>query len=268
MTALRLLRRASPFAFPGGNPGFDPSHPASWSGSQLGFSGVALGGGFVNLKSGKPFTKTGTPTSGLDGRIGPYVQGTGSTNLNLLAAAYTQASPWLGTLAAIAVWQASTGAVVLVGAGNSNGAGGISLEVTSGGVVQFLVNGVGSATLGITLTAGVPYFVAASYISPTQRVAVVVNLLTGQTQTSFAASIATQTAVGNLQIRIGDGGAATGCNSQVAAAMYSYQYMPLAALLQWAQDPWSFWYPNNFDLGLLVAAGAAPADILYPQAWF
>ncbi len=68
-----------------------------------------------------------------------------------------------------------------------------------------------------------------------------VNLLTGAIVTQ---SVALGVALGPL-LTYGIGGTSAGSNggSSISSAMISLTYLPMTRVLEWAADPWSFWYP-------------------------
>lgn len=113
-----------------------------------------------------------------------------------------------------------------------------------------------------------PYFVAASGFSSGTLNWVIVNLASGQiVAESHACSAFPATSMGGQNI-IGNNSGQPMLGI-VAAAMYSPAYMPLTQLLQWAADPWSFWYPNDDAFNSLVGVSSIitgfPLRILCPK---
>jgi hypothetical protein len=117
---------------------------------------------------------------------------------------------------------------------------------------------------GITISAGTPYFVAMSSSSTlSQTFFVVVNLSTGKIQT---ASTSTLVNFGNCDqlYLIGNRQAAQlQCTGGIAAVMSTRKFNSLSTLMQWATDPWSFWYPRNIDLTQSQIGAAAAAFKAY-----
>src|SRR6266403_4040869 len=99
MAMALLLKRPSLLAYPGGNPGFDPSHPAAQN--NLLCATALRNGNFINLAPG--FSGSGTiggSASGTIDTIGPAFAG-GSPNTVTIAPAAALAANAPLTLAAI-----------------------------------------------------------------------------------------------------------------------------------------------------------------------
>lgn len=260
MSRALLLKRPSPLAFPIGNPGFDPSHIAS--GGKPMFSGVAAGSNFVDLFNGKKGNVNPTPSSVIDANIGPSLVTTAAGFIDYSGILPIESLPTLAVTQA-AIFKigtnASDGAIM-----NYGGTNGVSLTTSSGGVLD--ANWMGSTTLAstITLSLGVPYFAVASSLSATGTNFVVVNLTNGQTNSHFTSTASTMLQP-NSEVAIGQS-IQTGVNfvGSIAAAMTSYGYLSIPQLLQWAQDPWAFWYPRTLDLSMMLS-GPSGAPIVIGQ---
>lgn len=253
-----LLKRPSPFAFPGGLPGFDPSHPAAMG--TL-FSGASSpGGSFTSILNGKPGTKNGTPTTSIFGAIGPQTSFLGNSDNATFAFPATAFSAL--TMAAIFTLSTVTGLAAYIMHNAAGGSTGIGTGIGASATLGLVCNNVGNAnSLGssVAISLGVPYFAAVSVFSSTLAVAVLKNLQTGQITTFTGAPPAAATA-GDGNIYIGNRGTNTRqLGGGVAAAMWSSSFTNLPTLIAWAQDPWSFWYPQKLDLWsmLKVSSGAA-----------
>lgn len=242
------------FRFPGGKPGFDPSHPAA--GQTLLSSALAGRNGVVNLVTGAKGVIQGSPavTRSIRGDIGPaeFYSNTGDS---------LQAHTWASQ--STVAYTAITMAAVFFSTGASGG-----LISTSGSIsvgYRFIIS-TGTINIGLAanqtalfsgLATNVPYFVAASCINTSGNSitvnAVLVNLATGQTQTfTTVAASGGPSSAGDGTFVVGAysnaGGALTG---HVACAMISSQFNTLGTLRIWAKNPWAFWYP--VPQGMLAA---------------
>lgn len=243
MSKALLLKRPSPFAYPGGNPGFDPSHVAS-NGSYASF--VKGGGGTLfNLLSPRPpSTNTIAAQSILSG-LGPCINNTANFKEETFTG-FPTAQQAFYTKAAIVQFTAVSSLQCIFGDGASSGSsftGGTGLQLSAAGVVQIFHTG-NTQFNAMTLLANVPYFLAFSYSKSTASNAcsvVAVRLDTGQI---VASTFSTNTNVGTAPSgTITIGSAAQVDKFYMAACMASSAFMTLPQLLQWVQDPWSFWYP-------------------------
>jgi hypothetical protein len=258
-----LFKRPNPLAFPGGSPGFDPSHVAS---RAVAFSSASVNGNHTNLLRGQPGTIQGSPSAFIDGNIGPATKLALNGQDGLLFSGVGPSgvlSYNAITLAGIFVIDTSNenfNAIISTDAGNQQGHY-ITQDTSSFNALMWTSSGVAVNHLPFVVLPATPYFVAissvvASAIDPAHGV--VVNLLTGQIQTfsGLISSILSANptsgtyCVGNIgtSLNFGFGG-------KIAATMVSKAKLSLPELLQWAQDPWSFWYPRKTDfLSLLRAA--------------
>lgn len=230
----------NPLTFPSGvQPGVDITHPAS---RNLRYSGIAAPGGTViNLLDGARALTQNTPTT-LPTIIGPTLNALTTTGW------CTGGSIVADTIAAdtqgvIIIPKESTSVGRVFVRTNTNITVGIAGIVLINLVLGYITQGsVGS--FGITLALDTPYFVAIS-VRNGNRNCIVRNLETGQIQT---AETVTATAMNNSNAPYGIGGNFSGARSagcQIAAVMFSANnYLKPQALLQWALDPWAFWYPN------------------------
>jgi hypothetical protein len=229
-------------------PGFDPSHVAAQGISTgNGFSGISTSNGFISLLTGLPGSDGGVQTRKLDGIIGRasnYVSGGYSNFAGQSSAAPSSSGTIAGVfrvnaLSSIGVIFSSTGA----------GSGGYSLgyNTTTGNPYVF-AQGAGQAISGLAMAAGIPYFLAASFsLSKTNFVLVSLNngaTLT-DTQGTFGTAAASQS--GTYEVG-GNSNGGRSPNAIIAALMYAPgPLLSGSQLLQWASDPWSFWYPKEKD---------------------
>ena len=240
--------RRSPLAFPAGRaPAFDPTHIAA--SPSIRFSGIAgFGGAFINLLNGQPATKTGSPTTA-GTLLGPAVNFASASNYNNVSNSFSD-TPAAVTEAALVIPTSSVTFcnifATCTGSANHN-CDPCFL------VLQFKTNGTTHSS-GITLAQNQPYFVACSIKANAQNY-IAVNLLTGQITTATATAAIAFTAPSSTW-QIGSSYAAP--DAEVAAVMYSLQFMSAPQLLVWALAPWDFWYPPTaFDAMLSKLRGSS-----------
>ncbi len=236
-----LTLRSNPLLAPAGRtPGFDRTHPAA---KQILFSGVPSGLMFSNVLNGKQSALVGGTVAATDGNLGQCVNFPAGDYLSFSGNATTN---WLsGTIGVIIRASVISGTQYIFC--NNSASAGSSLNLSSG-TVQWTMFGVVAESSSITISAGVPYFIAASQNGSTGINYVAVNLVNGSIQTSTSASAAPNAPDGTYVIGVGPSlGGSTAFAGLIAAAMYSSAYMPMPALVDWAKDPWSFWYPRTRD---------------------
>jgi hypothetical protein len=277
---LILPFRPNKLAYPGGIGGINPAHPAA---QNLYLSAVAVNSGtftsggapspFVNLVTGAPLTRTNIGanpggTFSMDGSIGASYAFSSSANstfgLNLSLTAGQSAAKTVGAIFKFSV-QGGVGVYQSVVVFNVGVEG---LYILNGAPDWFL----GSDNLSsITLTVGHAYYVATSAFpsgATTLINFVVKDLTTGQVRsatTTRASTPATVTAVGVGNDQLGSSDPSL---FPIAAAMYSGAALGIPQMLNWAQDPWFFWYPPQLDLVQMInAPPPASGAILMGQAW-
>lgn len=246
-----------PFAYPAGiAPGFNPNHLMAKN-AQI--SAVAL----PSVISGHAPTPVVDLLTGLyaieqnvgglvgtHGVIGPYTQAFDASNLM----AFTQTriprlNPPNPLTVGIIFVPSSTSAGQLWSVGN----GSTGWRIDSSTVIALVSNGVVNTGNSFTIVANMPYFLAMS-ANATKVNSVLVNLLTGQTftDTKTPSGNTAGSLIGSDMFKM-----SSAANRLSAAAMSSNAFHSLSELLQWAQDPWSFWYPDYFGIynlsGLAVA---------------
>jgi hypothetical protein len=240
-----ILRRPNKLAFPGTRPGIDLTHSAS---QNLRLSAICSGTSAapVNLASAMPplVNIGGTlPTRAIDPLIGPTILGAsgsaqfGVTGLSWLAPNTTIAGIFNYTVSGGAAYQ-----TLLAFDGAANG-----LWIQNNQLI-FFGSGV-TYNSGFTFSQGSTYF----YIVSTASVGansphyfLVKDLNTGRVLTS--AGTATDSAITHNSFRINNDSGNEYSNCRVAATMYSLVCLGLPRMLLWAEDPWSFWYPQKIDI--------------------
>ena len=259
---MKLVGR-NPLAFPDGfSPGIDYTHPAA-KGIRF-FSGIALTGNFISLTGGgAPGTIAGAPTSGLDGAIGPNTAFAASTANIQFSGFFTINDP-SQTIACIFIMTSVAAGQKTMFSNTSTINTGYRLFVN--GVT--LEGGAGTTTMVFSqnLSANTPYFAAMSLRSGNSN-AVITNLQTGVVRTSNIATAYTSVTPSGAVI-VGNAPTAAASNFKIAAVMTSPAYLSAAQLLAWANDPWSFWYPQIADAELdEELTGFIPVGYLSEQAF-
>lgn len=235
------LLRGSPLAFPNRRPRFDPAHPAS---NNLRFSCVSADGNFINLATGQPASPTGSMPSKMYGSIG------GATVCNSNYATVSglpTASEAAITLAAIFVSDGTpTNYGTIVGSSSSTDSYGCALMCANTNQFNARLFGTDNYFGGTgLLVAGGPVFVAVSVNLTTLEMNWVACRLDNGlifSKTSTANSGTQNPASGTGIVGGGDYNFATG---SIAAVASSGAFLSMSQLLQWAADPWSFWYPRG-----------------------
>jgi hypothetical protein len=254
-----LLPQRNPLAFPAGYaPGFDPSHVAS-SGISKASTGnvapvinsfIAQGGNAISIAGlntpGKAGAISGSIASALDASIGPCVNfATGANRIQFSTIIRTN---YTLTYAAIVKFNS-------LGIGNylyyedPNASGLVFRYNSSGGWYSYYFTGSSPAGGYLLSSSDVPYFIAFSSFYDGANLSanfLTRRLDTGQISTGTQTPLATTTSASaqNITNVIGNAsGASQGCKT--AAVCLSNIYLSMQQLLSWAQDPWSFWYPQT-----------------------
>jgi len=236
--------------FPGGRPGFNPTHIAS---KNAIFSGVAAGTNVIDILSGLAGTVTGAITSNIDSIIGPNTSIAQQTNEHILFPVAQSQIDTSGTMAVIGT-DLNIGAIAFsfpfsVGSASS----GPGVLINSTGAVNWNNWNGSNPTASVTISLTSPYFIAMSMNTITCNI-LALNLHNGQILTGTSASVSQDTH--NTNIVWGDSNALNQINgSFIAAAMYSTSYLTLPQLITWAQAPWDFWYPQSVRNTIISSLG-------------
>lgn len=249
MSSLRARRIArNPFAFPGGMPVLNSSHPiANGMANGRGFLGVAAAGGFVSLVSGSPGTLVNTPTFGVQGILGPAVHFTAG-NQRISFGGQRAVTDLAGTFVAICSID-SLGGVnrSIIWNDSSTGPGtGIGIRVSTGGFLAFTASTVLQATSTLAVAANTPYFMAASCSGASGTVNFVLgNLQTGSILTNSQTAPASS-AGGDVTYTIGnDSGSANSLNGWLAMTGFMpTRFFSAPQLAAFAAAPWTPVYPQ------------------------
>ena len=258
-----LTLRQSPLIYHGGRPGFDPVHPAS---NGIRFSGVASNKDFINLLATPPLGVATGSSLVVDGLIGQAAKFSGFGHWVKFSGQST-ANDQAATVGCILRLNALSGTPTIF-ASAATTATGYALQINSSGAMTFYNNASGiTGASSFSLIAGTAYFLGGSYNSGVANF-VAVNLQNGQIQTSSTTGMSTANTAPDGAYLIGSDQFGNSSASSIAAIMVSSNLMSIQQLLQWAQDPWSFWYPNHFDLeNILSAPVIIVPDVLMAQAW-
>lgn len=249
-----LQRPRNPLVFPAGiAPGFNPTHPAA---AYTRFSAIPVGGGagFVNILNGQAGVPSGSPASTMDAYTGPGVKSTTTADKISFANQSTVNDASI-TIGCICFYVRNN--LVLNGVFSSDaGAHGWQLLfLNSNNALELNAwNGTG-VTSGFIPATNTPYLFLASTNGTTTNY-VIVNLATGQI-TAIVAGAASPGAVapgGTYTINAIPAAATT--NAHTCAVMFSAAYNSMSALLSWAADPWSFWYPQDIRADAIVGIAA------------
>ena len=234
-----LIYQSNPLAFPGGAPGFDPTHPAA-VGTIV--SLITSGGTFINLINGEAVTSTvGSPLLAMDGLIGPSVNDAASLELN-----YAIASPTSATsvnAAAIVRTSSSIGNPGYIFTTQGTLANNIGLGTRSG-EWSFQVNASFAEISAPVPATNTAYFIAFSNYNSMMNW-VIVNLYTGQTW-SGSLSLGAMSTQSDTTLYMFHNTLGKPWLGLCATFMLAYNN-PLSPskLNQWAQRPWDFWYPST-----------------------
>lgn len=235
-----LMRPArGPFAFPGTNPGFDPTHIAS---DRARFSGVAVPGNFLNLLSGVPGTLTNVPTTSVDSNIGTcFKTSAGNQNTDFSGqSTNNDTSVTVGFMMRPRVSNANQ-PVFASDSANANG-----FFVAMDQSPKLLIQAINAATFkesSFTYTAGVPYFCIISMNGTATTNFLAVRLDTGQV--FFSTTTGLSLTAPNGTYRIGRNNTFHLNGSSLAAVMFAARFMSASEMSLWASNPWSFWYPKQ-----------------------
>lgn len=258
--ALRPLRNPNSLGFPGGVlPGFDPTHPASVGITQgHGFSGIAFGANFMSLLNSTPGTLSGTPTASILNNTGPCTNVTG-TQVSTFGGNLAK-SDLSATLACIVQLNALNSASTIFFASTNGTAGGWAIGLNASNQLDMFGEG-GTSQASVTigaLSANVPYFmVVSSAGTGTATKFLLLRLDTGKILTDSTAAAVATGSTATATYSVGNLAATRPANAKIAAVMWTPQAMSAPAIAQWAQDPWSFWYPRNVSSIVGVTAGSS-----------
>lgn len=255
-----LTKYRNPLAYPAGYaPGFDPNHVAALNPV---FSSVASGANHINILTGTPATVTGTPLHKIKNVMGPTLDfDTSNANYVNFSGFQTTAIP-SGTLGMILELTSSIAGYnyIFTYGPVSGGSATGCLSLIQGNIFKMQNNTGSIISSGVTLEVGVPYFLACCFSDSLAATDFYIkDLKTGQFKTAFlgASNAITAALSGNCDLGTSPRDHQI-ARTSFAAAMFSRSYTPRPAMMQWAADPWSFWYPNPGDNWIAAQSTAFP----------
>lgn len=244
-----ILPFRRPLICPGIAAGFDQSHIAS---GNIRYTGVANGAAPINLLNGQiPIGITGVFSKTIDGTIGPSILCSNPANTTRSYTVSGPASTPVGiTIAGIARFTDLANNNGIFGDGPSSAV--VSLFLIPNNLF-IQVNGGTNISSSLTLTAGVPYFFAVSG-NATSFNFLLMNLSTGAIKTQTVGGSTAFNASAGSYFLANQASSGTSMAGNLAAIMYNHKYMSTPQLVQWAQNPWLFWYPSQIDLATMLSA--------------
>lgn len=271
-----LIPGASPtrtsLSYPfGRRPFLDPTHPASSRVAHpVVFSAISCGGNFINVCNGLPGTVAGTVTKN-NYQTGPMsFAADAAGTITFPGVAYSNTDPF--TLGAImyatsfAYAQSFAPAICNDGVGTAGSA--LSIRQTTG-LLSLTKVGSGHNDSSFALKTNTPYFAAASSAGGATTIDfVLLNLLTGQLLYETKAATASPWAnfTNNYSVLNSGGSSRPFENGGVAAVMCSRVRCYLFDLIQWAKDPWSFWYDSTGIFDFIVGTATTATDVQHRLA--
>ena len=225
------------------------------------FSGVSINGGFVRLDVAQLGSQTGTLAGfPIDGVMGPTIK-PGSSASGAAGFQFTGTAP-----------PASTGITLAAIVSNPlTGGGGYQtiytdnsceLDIRSQTGMFFYTSG--GSFQNFNMVANAPYFTITSVSSSSGIYAqTLFNLSTGTLLTASGTTSSNTLSTGTIQI--GYQGGSQIFNGKIAAVAVIKSYINLSTQYAWAQDPWSFWYPDIFGLDYVGATTLAALYSLMPS---
>jgi hypothetical protein len=246
-------------------PGVNSAHPA-FNGRMIRQSSIAMLGnaGMVNLLNGRPNINVGTNFN-RSTAFGPMVNPNGGFNGFQVPAVISSEVLTAFTAATIIYCGvASSGGQTLLTTNYAGGAATCLISCSASLAIFIGIQGIAfTVTPALpTLTGGHYYFFAGSSIggfrtAVHRTVSVLVDLTTGVTAWGTSNSGWNTETVG-ANYGIGTIAAGGSTPAWVAASMMGFYYVPLEALLTWAADPWSFWYPRTIESTAFVSSRSSP----------
>lgn len=239
---------ATSLAYPAGaTPGLDPSHVALRNAPIVRFTGVAMGGSFVEIQQGQPGTLQGAATATFSGLTGPAVRCTANGDYVSFAGLTRAITTTEQTLTLAGIFRYVSNAVrsgvlctsTLLNTGYGFGSFNSTPFIIGPGNSERTFAGLGN------FVAGNSYFFVVSNTSGGTTFALSRDLTTGRVTTTSAAAV-TGLFPTNGTYGVGSSpslGAASNGVGAIAAACHINKQIGLPEMLQWSEDPWAFWYP-------------------------
>lgn len=238
----------SRLGFPAGRaPGIDPSHVAMKG--LLRWSGIARANTFVEIINGGLGTVNGSPTGKVDGSIGPAFNTTTTADCATFTGRSTATDANFTQAAIFRAAGINTGFQTYIA--DTNFAHTLFSAQSFGGNVangNLTINTTGNTNTWFVSTIipvnGVPYFAAVSCNGAVANF-VATRLDTGQILTSAIVSTIAGIASNGTYSIAGNNVFNQNAQGPVSAAMFSTAFLSMQELVQWAADPWAFWFPRR-----------------------
>ncbi len=245
----------NPLVFPGTTPGYNSNHVAAGPGTR--YAGISTNGGMINLLNSKPATLHGSISGKITNIIGPTTLGSGSGAY--MSQVAVNETPSTGvTMASILLPTSTTFWFLFNNNGNTGGVNSAGISGAGSLSLRFVVNNVTVVTTPITLSVGIPYFMAFSYNGSVGN-SVITTLNKGVISSITNAIVEPFGTPTVSQYNIGGDSGANQTNASIAAIMYSINnYLSLPQLRQWAAAPWDFWYSPTTQ-NLMASGLTSPA---------
>ena len=233
-------------AYPGTAPRFSSSHPLAQAAVLgHGLACVANGTNLINLLSGAPGTRVGSPTSSVISPLGPTLNLSASGMEIDFSGNYNAATEPIVTFAAIFQINSLPGATAVIVSNNNDGTGGggAALALNSSNQLALVPWGATSraATNIGALSANIPYFAVASGNSGA-TVFVLLRLDNGIVLTDAQLGYASNATLNTDVYSVGGSNNARPLLGKFAAGMWAPAFHPLPKLVSFTKDPWSLWY--------------------------
>lgn len=236
-----LVRRPrGSLAFPGTAPDVDPNY-------GLVFSAIPLGANFISLlqggKTGVVTAPSVTPVAATTVQ-GPVVRfpANASDTLSRITVSGNVTTNFPSFTSCVIINFTAFASNQFVFGNDSSGAG-VHIFADGTGILKLSYWGGATISSGLTLVAGVPYFIAVSANGTTKADFLVRRLDTGGILTASGAGGTPTAPNGTFTIGNAPGGGGTS-NASISAVAFSGAYNAPAMVRKWASDPWGLWYPR------------------------
>lgn len=238
------LSARNKLAFPTGfAPGFNPNHISIGTTGLVRLSCVCMGNAnMVSIMSGQIGTLTGTPTFAMHKTIGPSLV----TSSGGASAAFSPGPSTTDTNYTIACifYITSQGSFNILCLNNNGPSPDFFVDSTS--PFNLRLQASGNTLSSIPVSLNTPYFCAVSNSGSTTANFLLLNLATGAVQTQSTTGAGTSSTFNSTIIVAGVSSFGQQLNGGMAACAYiANSFLSLPQLLEWAADPWAFWYPDE-----------------------
>ena len=214
----------------------------------------------VNLLTGKPLVVHGTNFSEST-QFGPFINfNTGGNGMSVPAVIASESFTVFTGAIMFYVPPGPTGGSTALGTSYTNTSSRFSIDLgtdVNGPRIDFWNGGNFTFTPALPNTVVGHYYFLAISVRPFKGSAVLVDLNTGRRWASTCTNNYGAQTVGTAY-NVGTVTGPGAIYAWLAAVMMGNYYVPQAALLKWAQDPWAFWYPRTIESASFVSARGTP----------